>query len=104
MFSFCLHFFFYNKNFYTRIVGRFNLFSSSGIFVSLAGFLALAEEANRGLGVSFCPWNPQDKIYLPFDIYSFFPPWVDFHKLLDAKCSISSFHYFRLKHGVGTDF
>ena len=104
MFSFCLHFFFYNKNFYTRIVGRFNLFSSSEILVSLAGFLALAEEANRGFGVFFCPLNPQDKIYLPFEIYSFFPPWVDFHKLLDAKCSISSFHYFRLKHGVGTDF
>ena len=103
MFSFC-HFFFYNKNCYTRNVGRFNLFSSSGILVSLAGFFALAEEANRGFGVFFFPWNPQDKVHIPVDIYSFFPPWVDFPKLLDAKCSISSFHYFRLKYGVGTDF
>lgn len=70
----------------------------------LLGFLYLQKKPVEVWGCSFFLGTLKTKYIYLLTFIVFFPPWVDFHKLLDAKCSISSFHYFRLKHGVGTDF
>lgn len=70
----------------------------------LLGFLHLQKKLIEVLGCSFFLGTLKTKYIYLLTFIVFFPPWVDFPKLLDAKCSISSFHYFRLKYGVGTDF
>lgn len=70
----------------------------------LLGFWHLQNKLIEVLGCSFFLGTLKTKYIYLLTFIVFFPPWVDFHKLLDAKCSVSSFHYFRLKHGVGTDF